>query len=83
MFVGTGYLINGNMVAGINKDYYILRLGEKNANSAIKSLNARLFDITGRPMKGWIMVEGNNLSNDDLGIWLEKAKKFVETLPVK
>lgn len=83
MFGGTGYLIKGNMVAGINKDYYILRLGEKNANSAIKSLKARLFDITGRPMKGWIMVEESALSNDALEIWLEKAKKFVKTLPVK
>lgn len=83
MFGGTGYLIHGNMVAGIHKDFYILRLGERNANSAIKSLNAKLFDITGRAMKGWIMVEENSLSNEDLGIWLEKAKKFVETLPAK
>ncbi len=29
------------------------------------------------------MVEENALSNEDLGIWLEKAKKFIETLPVK
>lgn len=34
-------------------------------------------------MKGWIMVEENALFNEDLGIWLEKAKKFIETLPVK
>lgn len=46
-------------------------------------LNAKLFDITGRAMKGWIMVEENALFNEDLGIWLEKAKKFIETLPVK
>ena len=83
MFGGTGYLINGNMVAGINKDFYILRLGEKNANSAIKSLNAKLFDITGRPMKGWVMVEESALSKEELGIWVEKAKKFVESMPVK
>ncbi len=83
MFGGTGYLINGKMVAGINKDYYILRLGEKNANSALKSLNARLFDITGRPMKGWIMAKENAFSGDNLGMWLNKAKKFVETLPAK
>jgi hypothetical protein len=27
IFRGTGYLLNGNMIAGIYKDYYILRLG--------------------------------------------------------
>ncbi len=83
MFGGTGYLINGNMVAGIIKDYYVLRLGEKNANSAVKSPKIELFNITGRAMKGWVMVEENAFSDDDLGIWLGKAKEFVETLFVK
>ena len=83
MFGGTGYLINGNMVTGIIKDYYVLRLGEKNANTAIKLPKIELFNIKGRAMKGWVMVEENALSDDDLGIWLGKAKEFVETLPVK
>ncbi|MGB5911778.1 MAG: TfoX/Sxy family protein [Promethearchaeia archaeon] len=84
MFGGTGYLLNGNMVAGIHKDFYILRLGEKNANKAIKLPNIRVFDITGRAMKGWIMAEENAFSDDDiLKEWLIKAKEFVETLPAK
>jgi TfoX/Sxy family transcriptional regulator of competence genes len=84
MFGGTGYLINGNMVAGIHKDFYILRLGEKNANIAIQSPKTKLFDMTGRPMKGWIMANESAFSDDnDLKEWLMKAKKFVETLPVK
>ena len=34
-------------------------------------------------MKGWIMLEEKNVSIEDLGAWLEKAKKFIETLPEK
>ena len=83
MFGGTGYLINGNMVAGIHKDYYVLRLGEKNANAALKLPKLELFNITGRAMKGWIMAEEGAFSDDELGMWLGKAKKFVETLPIK
>ncbi len=83
MFGGTGYLLNGNMVAGIHKNYYVLRLGEKNANTALKLPKIELFDITGRAMKGWVMLEEDALSDDDLGTWLGMAKKFVETLPVK
>lgn len=84
MFGGIGYLLNGNMVAGIHKDYYILRLGEKNANDALILPKTRLFDITGRAMKGWIMAEEDAFSNrTDLINWLTKAKKFVETLPTK
>ena len=83
MFGGTGYLLNGNMVAGIHKDYYILRLGEKNTNVALKLPKIALFNITGRAMKGWVMVEENTFSDDDLRMWLGKAKEFVETLPKK
>jgi TfoX/Sxy family transcriptional regulator of competence genes len=84
MFGGTGYLLNGNMVAGIHKDFYIFRLGEKNANAAIKLPNIKLFDITGRAMKGWVMAEEDAFSDDEiLKEWLVKAKKFVETLPAK
>ena len=84
MFGGTGYLLNGNMVAGIYKDNYILRLGNKNANAAIKLPNIKLFDITGRAMKGWVMAEKDAFPNDnDLKEWLYKAKDFVETLPKK
>ena len=77
------YLINWNMVTGIIKDYYVLRMGEKNAKTAIKSPKIELFNIAGRTMKGWVMVKENALSDDDLGIWLGKAKEFVETLPAK
>ena len=84
MFGGTGYLLNGNMVAGVYKDYYILRLGEKNATDAIKLPKVELFNITGRFMKGWVMAEPDAFLNDnDLKGWLNKAKIFVETLPAK
>jgi TfoX/Sxy family transcriptional regulator of competence genes len=84
MFGGTGYLLNGNMVAGILNDYYILRLGEKNANDALILPKVKLFDITGRTMKGWIMAEEDAFSNiTHLVNWLKKAKNFVETLPIK
>ena len=83
MFGGTGYLINGNMVAGIHKNYYVLRLGEKNANAALKLPKVELFNITGRTMKGWVMAEEETFSYDDLGLWLDRAKKYVETLPAK
>jgi len=84
MFGGTGYLINGNMVAGIHKDFYILRLGEKNTSNALKLPEIELFNMTGRAMKGWIMAEETAFTNkNDLAKWLTKAKQFVDTLPIK
>jgi hypothetical protein len=56
MFGGTCHLINGNMMCGDNKDYLILRPGETQGNEALKQPHVKPFDITGRPMKGWVMV---------------------------
>jgi hypothetical protein len=42
------------------------------------------FDITGRPMKGWVMVEADGMDTDQqLRRWIERAVEFVETLPRK
>jgi TfoX/Sxy family transcriptional regulator of competence genes len=84
MFGGVCHLLNGNMVCGVYKDYLILRLGEKAAAQALKQSDTRPFDITGKPMKGWVMVDGKGFKTDDsLKSWLNKAKTFVKTLPPK
>ncbi len=56
MFGGVCHLLNGNMFCGVYKDYLILRLGEKNSNEALELSSVRPFDITGKPMNGWVMV---------------------------
>jgi hypothetical protein len=51
---------------------------------ALKHSYARPFDITGKPMKGWVMIAGGGFKTDDkLKSWLVKARTFVKTLPPK
>jgi TfoX/Sxy family transcriptional regulator of competence genes len=84
MFGGVCYLLHGNMVAGTLRDDLILRLGEADAAEGLKSPGVRLFDLTGRPMKGWIMVAEERLGDEaDLRAWLERARSFVASLPPK
>lgn len=84
MFGGVCHLLDGNMFSGVYKDSLILRLGEENSKDALKLPFVRPFDITGRPMKGWVMVEEGGFKSDDaLKIWLNKARKYVRTLPLK
>lgn len=84
MFGGVCHLLNGNMFCGVYKDFLILRLGEEKAGKALALKNVRPFDITGRPMKGWVMVEQAGFqSDDDLRKWLNQAKQFAGTLPAK
>ena len=84
MFGGMCHLLNGHMLCGVYKDLLILRLGEKEAEEAFGLSFVRPFDITGRPMKGWVMMESEGFASDDqLMAWLGKARAFVETLPPK
>jgi TfoX/Sxy family transcriptional regulator of competence genes len=84
MFGGVGFLLNGNMCVGIWKTSLIARLGPEQAKAALKEPNVVEFDITGRPMKGWVMVEPEGVETDEkLSHWLERAVEFVGTLPKK
>ena len=57
MFGGVGFLLNGNMLVGVWKNSLIVRLGEDDHEAALSEPHVREFDITGKPMKGWLMVE--------------------------
>ena len=84
MFGGVCHLLNGNMFCGVHKEFLILRLGEEKAHKALKSSHTRPFDITGKPMKGWVMiVEDGFKSDDDLKEWLNQAADFVKAMPAK
>ena len=84
MFGGICHLLGGNMFCGVYKDFLILRLGEEESKEALKLPSIRPFDITGKPMKGWVMVEKARFKSEgSLKAWLSKAREFVSTLPSK
>jgi len=83
MFGGTCHILRGNMMVGVYQDCLILRLGEPTATDALKKPFVRPFDITGRPMRGWVMVEPPGADEDALPYWLALAQAYAESLPPK
>ena len=83
MFGGTGYLLHGNMMAGVLEDRLILRLGEARADLALEKPHVSPFGTTGRPMKGWVMIDLAGVAGDALPNWLASAREFALTLPPK
>src|SRR5579871_5771687 len=84
MFGGVGFLFNGNMLVGVWKDSIIVRLGHDRYDDALVEQHVREFDITGTPMKGWIMGEpGGGKDDHQLKDWIGRATTFVKTLPKK
>ncbi|HUT66849.1 MAG TPA: RNA methyltransferase [Spirochaetota bacterium] len=50
------YLLNGNMACGVHKEALIVRVGPQHYEKELSKPFIEEFDITGRPMKGWVMV---------------------------
>ena len=84
MFGGIGFLLNGNLLVGVWKDSLIVRLGPEKGDDALKQPHVSEFNITGRSMKGWVLVAPEGVENDDqLSGWVQRAVKFVGKLPAK
>jgi hypothetical protein len=65
MFGGVGFMVRGNMACGVHKDKLIVRVGAKRYEEAMRIPLTLPFDITGRVMKGWVMVEAAGYESDD------------------
>lgn len=84
MFGGVGYLVNGNMACGINGERLIVRLPEADYTVALTQPHVRVFDMTGRPMKGWITVNPSGIASEgDLKAWVERGLHYAQELPPK
>ena len=84
MFGGVGFLLDGNICCGAWKEFLILRLGDDVARQVLREEHTRPFDITGRAMRGWAMVEPAGWQNAArLHRWISWAVEFTSTLPPK
>jgi TfoX/Sxy family transcriptional regulator of competence genes len=84
MFGGVGFLLNGNLACGVNKDNLIVRIDHEKQNALLKKPHAKPFDLTGKPMKGWLVVEADGVkTNKQLSEWVKEGVEFASTLPAK
>ena len=84
MFGGVGYLLNGNMACGVHGEGLIVRVAPEKHADLLKRPHARPFDMTGKPMKGWLVVEAEGCkSASQLTAWIKEGVEFALTLPPK
>jgi hypothetical protein len=82
MFGGFGFILNGNMACGVHGDGLIVRLGPEKYQDALAQSHTRVFDLTGKPMSGWIVVDPAGLVEDAvLRQWVLQGLEFAQTLP--
>ena len=84
MFGGVGYMLRGNMACGVNGDDLIVRVGPQGYEEALAQPHTKEFDMTGRPMKGWVVVTADGVESDDqLEAWVQQGVGFALSLPPK
>ena len=84
MFGGLAFLLHGNMACGVRGEELMVRVAADEADAALEEPGARPFDMTGRPMKGWILVAPEGVTTKSaLAAWIERGTRFAGTLPPK
>ncbi len=84
MFGGVGFLMSGNMACGVNKNDLIVRVDPDEHAQLLKKPHVHPFDMTGRPMKGWLVVDAEGCRTEkQLNAWIKKGIEFASTLPPK
>jgi len=84
MFGGIAFLVQGNMACGVTGDNLMVRINPETYDAALAKPFVRVFDMTGRPMKGWLVVEPEGVqSADDLNQWVKQGVSFAQLLPAK
>jgi TfoX/Sxy family transcriptional regulator of competence genes len=84
MFGGLAFMVNGNMSVGIDRDRLMVRVGPEGYEEALARPHCQPMDITGRPMRGFVMVGAAGVSTgEELEEWVRMGVQFAMSLPKK
>ena len=81
MFGGVAFIVAGSMAVGIHCDESVVRIAPDETDDALRMPGVRIFDITGRPMSGWLLVSGDAVATaGELGAWVSRGESFARSL---
>ena len=84
MFGGLAFMRHGNMCCCLTDKGLMVRVGTDAYADALAQPHAGLMDLTGRPMRGWVLVAPAGLTTAaDLDAWVSWGAAFAATLPPK
>lgn len=74
MFGGIAFMVNDKMCVGVDKDAIMLRCEPEMTEELLAKKGARQFDLTGKPMKSWLLVDEEGTKNKkDFDFWIKTA----------
>jgi TfoX/Sxy family transcriptional regulator of competence genes len=85
MFGGLAFLVGGNMaVAASGQGGLLVRVDPAESETLMASSNARMMEMRGREMAGWLRVDSDDVRTDEeLDRWVELGVSYARSLPPK
>ncbi len=83
MFGGVAFMIGGHMSCGVVNETLMVRVDPEREEALLQEPGARPMNFTGRPMRGFLFVEGVGLAGAALRRWVKRAADFAEIRPPK
>jgi hypothetical protein len=83
MFGGICWMLNGNMLCGVEVGRFMFRVGKAGGAQALAWPGAEAVEFNGRRMGGMVWVAADECPAETLPGWIELAERFVGTLPPK
>ena len=77
MFGGLAFMTGGHLTVGVYGDGLIARIGAQDMDAATAEPGVRPFDMTGRPMRGIVVIDSAVLDDEALGCWIGQARSYV------
>ncbi len=81
MFGGVAFMTHGHLTVGVYGDGLIARIGAENMGAAVAEPGVQPFDMTGRPMRGIIVVANDVLDGTAQERWIRQACGYVASRP--
>jgi TfoX/Sxy family transcriptional regulator of competence genes len=85
MFGGLAFLVGGNMaVAASGQGGLLVRVDPAESDALVATTNARLMEMRGRRMQGWLRVDAEDLrTKGQLAEWVALGTTYARSLPAK
>ena len=85
MFGGLAFLIGGNMaIAASGQGGALVRVDPAESDRLVASTGARLMEMRGRSMQGWLRVDSEHLrTKAQLAKWVKLGATYARSLPAK
>ena len=85
MFGGLGFMVGGNMaIAASGQGGALVRCDPEETDALVAKTPARLFEMRGREMAGWLRVDTEDVrTKRQLAKWVEIGTAYARSLPAK